>query len=88
MEVTRKIFNEDVGQIIIEHNFYLNDQEIGVIMWDKMLHSDMDWKIDFVVITEEKHEHILRNKAYLVKNLTQRKFFEFGISVAFVDTAV
>jgi hypothetical protein len=88
MEVNRKIFNEDVGQIVMEHNFYLNDQEIGVRVWDNMLHSDMDGKSDFVVITEEKQEHILKNKAYLVRSLTHRKFFEYGVMLAFVNTAV
>jgi hypothetical protein len=35
----------------------------------------MEGKRDFVVIAEAKQEHILGNKAYLVQNLIQRKFW-------------
>jgi hypothetical protein len=84
-ELTRKILNEDLGQIFFEQSFYINDQEIGIQMYDDMLHTDMEGKRDFVVIAEAKQEHILGNKAYLVQNLIQRKFFEFGNLLDFVD---
>ncbi|GGZ37516.1 hypothetical protein GCM10007049_33410 [Echinicola pacifica] len=77
-EIIRYIYNENLDQRFTEKKYYVNDQEIDIIIYDTIIKEDQRRSLDFVVVSESRYEHVFDNKVYIVKNQFDRKYFSIG----------
>jgi len=83
IEITRQIFDDRLDKRFTEKNYYLNDKELDVLIYDQMIQKSKKEKDDFIIVTETRQEHVLDGKVHVLKNELHRKFYENGVERKF-----
>ncbi|WP_186758584.1 hypothetical protein [Echinicola salinicaeni] len=78
LEITRQIYDERLDKRFTQKNYYLNNEELDVVIYDKMIQNSQRAKETFTVVKEKTFEHTMDGKVYVIKNEHRREFYENG----------
>ncbi|WP_200978173.1 hypothetical protein [Echinicola sp. 20G] len=83
LEITRQIYDERLDKRFTQKNYYLNNEELDVVVYDKMIQNSQKAKETFTVVKEKTMEHTMDGKIHVVKNELRREFYENGYQKRF-----
>lgn len=83
LEIMRQIYDERLDKRFTQRNYYLNNEELDVVIYDKMIQKSLKEKEDFTVVKEIRMEHTMDGKIHVVKNKFYRRFYEKGVEKKF-----
>ncbi|MBD8488224.1 hypothetical protein IFO69_05655 [Echinicola sp. CAU 1574] len=83
LEITRQIYDERLDNRFTQRNYYLNNEELDVVIYDKMIQKSLKNKEDFTVVKEVRMEHSMGGKWHVLRNEFHRSFYEKGVEKKF-----